>query len=77
MTPALKASARHWLAGIAIAFTGVALSRLVASGLDDPRARAAVALCGQFIALGGLLVIILGIRRRLRNHASDAGSSTT
>ncbi len=70
MSPAIKASARHWLAGIAIAGVGVAVSRLIAPGFDAP-GRAATALAGQLIALSGLLIILLGIRRRLRNHATD------
>jgi len=65
MTPALKASARHWLSGIVIAFTGVAISRLLASGFEG-RTHALIALTGQLVALGGLAVILFGIRRRLR-----------
>jgi len=65
MTPALKASARHWLSGIAIAFTGVAISRLLASGFDG-RAHALIALTGQLVAIGGLTIILFGIRRRIR-----------
>jgi Zn-dependent protease with chaperone function len=74
MTPALKASARHWIAGTALAFAGVAVARLVAPGFEG-RARAAIALTGQLVALGGLLVILLGIRRRLSRAAPEEAKS--
>jgi hypothetical protein len=73
MTPAIKASARHWIAGIVVAFAGVAVSRLVASGYSG-RAHAAIALTGQLVALCGLLIILLGIRGRLRR--ADAGRTS-
>ncbi|MCX6954143.1 MAG: hypothetical protein NTV51_18495 [Verrucomicrobia bacterium] len=71
MTTALKASARHWIAGTVLAFVGVAVARLVAPGLES-RPRAWLTLAGQITALGGLFVILLGIRRRLRS-ATPAG----
>ena len=66
MTPEIKASGRHWLLGVTLAFTGVALARLVAPGFEASSARALFAVTGQLTALGGLWVILLGIRRRLR-----------
>ena len=75
MTPALKASARHWLAGIAIAFTGVAISRLLAPGFEA-RSHAVIALTGQLMALGGLCVIVTGIRRRLRLAAGQTAEGS-
>ena len=69
MSPVFRASARHWLAGLALAAAGVALARLVAPGFAD-RARAAVALSGELLALAGLFVIAHGIRRRLRHAGS-------
>ncbi|HEY9248816.1 MAG TPA: hypothetical protein VIO38_06780 [Rariglobus sp.] len=71
MTPALKASARHWLAGIVIAFAGVAVTRLWAPGFEG-RAHAAVAVAGQLLAMGGLFIILLGIRRRLRRATTES-----
>lgn len=71
MTPALKASARHWIAGTVLAFAGVAVARLVAPGFEG-RTRALLALTGQLVALGGLWVIVLGIRRRLQRAGADA-----
>ncbi|MDF3056412.1 MAG: hypothetical protein K0R17_627 [Rariglobus sp.] len=70
MTPALKASARHWISGTVIAFTGVAVSRGVASGFEG-RPHALFALAGQLVALGGLFIILLGIRRRLSRANAD------
>ncbi len=71
MTPAIKASARHWVFGTMIALAGVAINRVLATGLED-RAHAVLAAAGQLIALGGLFVILLGIRRRLRLANADA-----
>lgn len=71
MTPAIKASARHWACGIALAFAGVAIARLLAPGFEG-RTQAAVAATGQFVALSGLLVILAGIRRRLRRANAEA-----
>lgn len=73
MSPAFHASARHWLAGLALAVLGVVIARLVAPGFA-PRPRATLALVGEVVALAGLLVIALGIRRRLRLAAAEAGS---
>lgn len=74
MNPAFHASARHWLAGLVLAAAGVVLARVVAPLPEFPaRTRAAVALVGQLVALAGLFVIVLGIRRRLRLAAAAAG----
>lgn len=70
MSPVFRASARFWLAGLALAVVGVALAREVAPRLGDAeRARALVALAGEIAALAGLFVIALGIRRRARAAA--------
>lgn len=66
MTPALRASARHWLAGLALATVGVVVNRLAAPALADLHHRAVLAVTGELIALAGLGVIMLGIRRRIR-----------
>jgi uncharacterized membrane protein YidH (DUF202 family) len=66
MTPALRASARHWLAGLALASAGVAANRLLAPCFSSPQVRAACAVTGELVALTGLLVIMLGVRRRIR-----------
>lgn len=66
MTTALRASARHWLAGLALAFAGVSVNRLLAPAFAPGHARAAFALVGELAALTGLVVIMFGIRRRIR-----------
>ncbi|MFA6960069.1 MAG: hypothetical protein WC205_04865 [Opitutaceae bacterium] len=75
MTPAIKASARYWLAGIALAIAGVAISRLLAPEFQA-RSHATIALIGQLLALSGLWVIIMGIRRRLRSQAVEPPTIT-
>lgn len=70
MTPVFHASARSWLAGLALATAGVALTRFAAPLLEAGTSlRAFTALGGQITALAGLLVIALGIRRRARRDA--------
>lgn len=71
MTPAIKASLRHWVFGTVIALAGVAISRVLATGFEG-RVHAVFAVAGQVIALGGLFVILLGIRRRLHRANADA-----
>lgn len=71
MSPAVHASARHWLAGLALAVLGVVIARLIASDLA-PRPHAALTLVGELTALAGLLLIALGIHRRLRAAAAAA-----
>lgn len=66
MTTAFRASARHWLAGLALATLGVAVNRLLAPAFPAGQLRAAIALSGELVALAGLAVIALGIRRRLK-----------
>ena len=65
MTPALRASARHWLYGIILAALGVMINRQLAPAFTD-KTRSALALAGELIALAGLAVIMLGIRRRIQ-----------
>lgn len=70
MSPAIRASARYWLTGLILAAVGVALARLVAPGFAE-RPRSLIALAGEVVALSGLFVIALGIRRRLRRAAAE------
>jgi len=74
MSPVFHASARHWLAGLALAAVGVAAARLLAPALSDTP-RSVVTLLGQVIALSGLLVIALGVRRRVRDAAAEPAAS--
>ncbi len=71
-SPVLKAAARHWLAGIAVCALGAAIARLLAPALtDETRLRALITLFGELVALAGLFIIVLGIRRRLDQAAQD------
>ena len=62
---AIAASARSWVAGTLVAFAGVALARFVAPSLSGTE-RLGTTLTGQLLALGGLFIICLGVRRRIR-----------
>ena len=73
MTPALRASARYWLTGLALACVGVAVNRLLAPAFPPGSPyRSLSALTGQLVALAGLLVIMLGIRARVRRAQVSA-----
>ncbi len=67
----LRTARRYWISGIIIALVGIALARVVASHLD-PKAAAIAKVVGQLLALGGLLIIALGIKRR----TTEAGDTT-
>ena len=73
MSPAFHASARHWLAGLALAAVGVALARLAAPAVSPPPC-AVVVLAGPLVALSGLVVISRGVR--LRIEAASAAESS-
>jgi hypothetical protein len=61
---------RSWLTGLALAAIGVLGARVLAPALAD-QARLACTLGAQGLALSGLLVIALGVRRRVRGSVSD------
>ncbi len=56
---------RPWLTGTAVAFAGVFLARIVAPQLEGQARFFATAL-GQLLALAGLFILCLGVRRRIR-----------
>ncbi len=68
----LRANLRFWIAGAAVAFSGVVLARGLAPHLDGA-SRIAFTVGGQLLALGGLYIICLGIRRRIQ-HVRSAGA---
>lgn len=70
----VRAHARPWIVGTLLAFTGVALARLVAPSLAG-HSRLAATVGGELLALGGLLVICLGIRRRIKQAADQKESA--
>lgn len=61
----LAQMAAFWITGTLVAFTGVAVTRWLAPAVRHP-VGVWVAVTGQLLALGGLFVIALGVRRRLR-----------
>lgn len=69
----VAANARPWIAGIAVAFLGIALVRGLAPSLDGDT-RIYVTVAGQLLACGGLLIICLGLRRRIK-HATTEGAN--
>lgn len=62
----VAANARPWIAGIAVASGGVVLARAVAPSFAGPL-RLVLTVGGQLLALGGLFIICLGVRRRIKN----------
>lgn len=65
----VRENAPAWVAGTAIAFIGVALARVVAPNLEGS-ARLLLTGAGELLALGGLFMLCLVVRRRIR--ATDA-----
>jgi hypothetical protein len=66
----IRTNLRPWLTGLLLACAGVAITRILAPGCGRSL-RAGLTLAGQLTALGGLLIIALGIRRRV--HPPDSG----
>ena len=69
------ANLRFWIAGSTLAFLGVALARIVAPSLDG-RNQICVTIGGQLLAICGLFIICLGVRRRIQNHVSEGASDS-
>lgn len=62
MIPAGKR--RYWVAGTILAFVGVGTARVLSQACG-PEVQPYVRLLGVLLALGGLLVIMLGTKRKL------------
>ncbi len=70
----VRANAGFWIAGLLLALAGVSVARVVAPSLHGTT-RLTVMLGGQFLALAGLFIICLGVRRRIKRAApSPTGS---
>ncbi|HVU32383.1 MAG TPA: hypothetical protein VHE61_03045 [Opitutaceae bacterium] len=69
----VRANARFWIAGIAIAAAGVVLARFLAPSLPAGHARLCTTVSGQLLALVGLGLICVGVSRRV-SRAAPAGS---
>lgn len=66
-------NARFWSAGLVVAAVGVALARGAAAGLTGS-ARVTAVLAGEFLGLAGLLVICVGVSRRLHRAPPEEKS---
>lgn len=71
----VAANKRPWIAGIATAAAGVLLARVVAPSLDGV-ASVLVNVGGQLLAVGGLFIICLGVRRRIKQSVSEGAADT-
>ncbi len=70
----VRANARFWIAGTLVALAGVASARFVAPSFEHAL-RLVFTVASQLLALGGLFIICLGIRRRIQSARSCADSS--
>ncbi len=60
----VAANLRYWASGFAIAGLGVIAARWIAPGFEGT-ARLAWTIGGELFALTGLLIIAIGVRRRV------------
>jgi hypothetical protein len=66
-------NARFWIAGSAVAFFGVLLVRVVSPSLDG-KIKIYVTVGGQLLAILGLFILCLGVRRRIKQSVSEGAS---
>ena len=66
----VMANARYWVTGTLVALAGVAVARFVAPQFA-PSGRIALTVGGQLLALAGLIIISVGVSRRVRNHSES------
>jgi len=66
----VRANAPYWIAGTLTAFLGVALARVIGPSLAGG-VRASTVVGGQLLALVGLFIICLGVRRRIKSGDSE------
>jgi len=67
---ALKAAHRYWIVGAVIALIGVLLARVVAPHFE-PRPRTTINAVGRLLGMAGLVVIAIGISRRVSAAQKD------
>lgn len=65
----LRSARRFWVSGIFIALVGIALARFVAPQFETKIA-IITKVVGQLIALTGLLIICIGIKRRISGDST-------
>lgn len=59
----LRGARRFWISGIIAAIVGILLARFVAPQFE-PKTAIIAKVAGQLIAMAGLLIICIGIKRR-------------
>ncbi len=64
----VRAHLRFWLAGLLTALAGIVVARAIAPSFSSPLGPVLTA-AGQLLALGGLFIICLGVRRRIQQAA--------
>lgn len=69
----VAANARFWIAGSAVAFLGVLLARVVSPSFDG-KTKIYLTVGGQLLAILGLFILCLGVRRRIKQAASEGAS---
>ena len=70
----VAANARFWIAGRGAGILGVARARGFGPSLDGPEG-IWITVAGQLLACGGLLIICLGVRRRIKQADSEGASN--
>jgi hypothetical protein len=64
----VRANSSYWILGTLVAFAGVVSTRMLAPSFHGS-ARIGVTIGSEFLALGGLFIICLGVRRRIKQAA--------
>ncbi len=60
----VAANLRYWVSGLLVAGAGIVAVRWIAPGFEGA-ARLVLTVGGELLALSGLLVIAIGVRRRV------------
>ncbi|MCR6656971.1 MAG: hypothetical protein NVV63_14445 [Opitutus sp.] len=71
----VAANLRYWASGFAIAGLGVIAARWIAPGFEGT-ARLAWTIGGELFALTGLLIIAIGVRRRVAAASAASNDAT-
>jgi len=66
----LKAARRYWIVGAVIAMIGVLLARVVAPHFEA-RPRSLLNVAGRLLGMAGMVVIAIGISRRVSAAQKD------
>jgi hypothetical protein len=64
----------HWIGGTVVGLIGVAAVRMLAPGLEDPMKKA-VLTAGYLLALSGIAIIALGVKRQADQRMKSSPAS--